>query len=365
MSSVINKLGMLLFKVDGLLKLGRFLLSSKREKSRQPSLNYAGMFPINKNRQFGGAVKLLQLGKEFPPSEQNGNILYLITSCLPPGAISWAQRAKKIGIPFVLNQNGVAYPAWANSDTIRRLNDRNKSLIELADYIIYQSDFCKSSCEEWISKSKVQNSIIYNPVDLDLFKLKRNSPNFHILLMGSHSQSERVMLPLQMIAYAKAQGYTWSLKIAGKFFWKNAKSEIFSFIAEHNLENQVVIHGAYSQNEAPSLYQDARVLLHLQDKDASPTVPLEAMACGTRVLGIRSGGMPELVPEKLGHLMKVPNSWNQYNYPLLSDLFEQMRKQLAFTGLETELRNHVEINFSSKIFLNRHKEIFSSLLGKF
>ena len=60
----------------------------------------------------GGIVKVQSLEREFPNTPFAFNVLYLVSSNLPAGAVTLARWAKRKGALVVLNQNGVAYPGW-------------------------------------------------------------------------------------------------------------------------------------------------------------------------------------------------------------------------------------------------------------
>lgn len=304
----------------------------------------------------GGAVKLTYLARRFPESGTHGDVLYLVSSALPRGALGWARAAKAKGIRVVVNQNGVAFPAWAEADRLEETNGRFRALLELADHVVYQSEFCRRSCEKWVRARVARSSVVYNPVDTEQFRAEVGERRFDLLLAGSSTQRERVRRPLEALALAKEKGLFWRMRIAGPIHFPEV--ELRSWISELGIADRVQVSGAYSQAEAPEIYGSARVLIHLQDKDASPTVPLEAMACGLPVVGIASGGMPELVPSSLGALLPVPESWDRFEYPSVKAVFEAVREVLARADAGPALRTHVGSKFSLSAFVRKHEEIF-------
>ena len=54
------------------------------------------------------------------------------------------------GAALLLNQNGVAYPGWAGAKT-EQLNRRNRSVLEAADHVLYQSEFCRRSADAFVA----------------------------------------------------------------------------------------------------------------------------------------------------------------------------------------------------------------------
>src|SRR5690606_26005669 len=100
----------------------------------------------------GGKVKLLHLQEKFTCEVSRANIIYLVSSALPEAAEAYVSWAKLHGAKFVWNQNGVAYPAWAGAES-ERFNVRMRRLRRMADYIVYQSDFCKVCADKFLGPS--------------------------------------------------------------------------------------------------------------------------------------------------------------------------------------------------------------------
>ena len=79
-----------------------------------PAVHYGGVLPrapgaiVN-----GGKVKLTHLDRIYPEQLRRYNLLYLVSSAIPPHALDLVRFAKRRGARLVWNQNGVAYPAWA------------------------------------------------------------------------------------------------------------------------------------------------------------------------------------------------------------------------------------------------------------
>ncbi|MBE3139887.1 MAG: hypothetical protein IMZ53_04795, partial [Thermoplasmata archaeon] len=113
----------------------------------------------------GGRVKMTYLAEVFPHSYPSANILYTVSSVAYPKIVA---RAKQKKLKIIVNQNGVAYPAWHGSGW-ENTNQLLKATIEQADYIVYQSRFCQVSAERFLSPPNVPSEVIYNPVDTRLF----------------------------------------------------------------------------------------------------------------------------------------------------------------------------------------------------
>lgn len=326
-------------------------------------LSYGGMAPAEGEKVSGGRVKLRILCSRYRSHHYRANTLYLISSALPKGALVWVRAARARGMRVVLNQNGVAFPAWASPEEISRVNERNRRILEQADLVLFQSRFCEAACERWIARTPAKKEIVYNSVDTNLFCRTRLPESGHLLALGSHAQKERVLLPLQVLALARARGHDWRLTIAGPFHWPGAQAEVLSFVEKHGLQSFVEFPGRYSQADAVRLLNQSAVLLHLQDKDASPTTPLEALACETPVIGLRSGGMPELVDNDCGRLLPVGESWDRYYYPGADALLGAIEEVLPIRDtLGKNGRHRMEEIFSKEKFLQLHEAAFTKHL---
>lgn len=96
----------------------------------------------------GGMVKFQRLQAAFPHRPRDFNLLYLGSSSLPTDERTVIGLAQRRGAPVVVNQNGVAYPAWAGSET-ERLNARLRNVLQAATHVVYQGDFCKQAADDF------------------------------------------------------------------------------------------------------------------------------------------------------------------------------------------------------------------------
>jgi glycosyltransferase involved in cell wall biosynthesis len=329
-------------------------------------LNYGGVLIQHSNGiVHGGKVKLMQLNERFPESSDCFNILYLVSSAFPSYALELVDWAKRHGAKFIWNQNGVAYPAWAG-ESYESTNKVMKKLIHSSDYVIYQSEFCRQSADRYLGEIDRPWKIIYNGVDTDVFspsKIPLPLNPWVLLTTGSHRQSDKIDLVLTSIALIKQNGTDVRLIIAGRLDWNDAEKEIRFLIGKHGLQNEVVLLSPFTQNQAPEIYRQAHAFLHIQYKDASPTVILEAMACGLPIIGSKSGGMPELVGKEGGILIDVLESWDQIHYPSPERIADAVN--YIFSDLPVwrqKARQRAIRCFDKKSWIDRHGEIFQTIL---
>ncbi len=316
-------------------------------------LNLSGVIPPKGSSKIihGGKVKLLALRERFGDSWKHFNIAYFVSSGLPFAPNLWIKIYKFFGIKIVWNQNGTAYPALYPEKNVRRVNGL-MSPIHLADYVIYQTEFTKHSADKFLGKYKGALSVLINPVDTKHFKPKENvNDKFTILMSGHHFESvERMEVSIGAVRKIRESGIDAKLLVIGKT--ENCPKETWT--------EEV---GSYTQEEAPSLYQRAHMLLHLKYLDPCPTIVLEALASGLPVVGQKNGGMPELVDEKSGVLIPVVEDFNNLHYPSIDEVVEAISyvKENLDNFSQTARQSAVEM-FDKKIWLKKHEEIFNKLL---
>lgn len=328
-------------------------------------LNYAGgLSPDQDGVVHGGRVKLIHLAGKFPEHAGRCNILYLVSSAVPQYAEILIKHIKDRGGRVVWNQNGVAYPAW-DRDNYKTTNSRLACLLHMADYVVYQSVFCRHSADRYLGKAKVPSLVLYNPVDTEQFTPSDNPISLDIwqlLVTGTHLQPDRVLLILKTLAELKKSGQNAKLVIAGRLAWPDGEKETFDTIKKLRLTEDVELTGSYTQDQAPEIYRAAHILFHIKYKDPCPTVPIEAMSCGVPIIGSLSGGMPELVSNEGGVLLEVPDVWDKMCYPEPEEMVKAVVNIMSdHEGWRQKARQRAVSHFRKNHWLEQHRQIFTAV----
>ncbi len=316
----------------------------------------------------GGIVKLLDLARLFPDCRTDANILYLVSSSLPPYAPALVREAKKAGANVILNQNGVAYPAW-DGPAYDVTNRPLRKVLEQADHVFYQSAFCKLSADRYLGPAKNGCEILHNAVDTSIFHprpVPRTSNSIMLLVAGSHCLFYRIESALKTLALLRAEGVEARLMIAGRFAWRpradEAQRELDTAARELKVAPWVEVVGPYSQTEAVNLFQRADILLHTQVNDSCPRLVLEAMACGVPVVYSASGGTPELVGDAAGRGISTPLDWEHLRLPEATDLAKAVLAVMAdHQAYAQGARKLAVTRFDVKPWCDRHRHVFSRL----
>lgn len=357
-----------LVRLPARLRYRRELAARKVAVAKEtPVLSYGGALPREPGAFVaGGRVKLTHLDRAFPERE-DFNLLYLVSSAVPPHALDLVRWAKERGAKFVWNQNGVAFPAWAGT----RLAETNEPMAVLrreADFVVNQSEFCRVSAERFLGPSAAPSCVLFNPVDLAEFTpAPAQGPVecWHLLAAGTHYQPARVLGPIEALRHLRDTGCPARLTVAGALRWPDAEAEVHAAIDHLELRDAVTLRPAFLQSEAVALYRSAHVLLHPKYHDPCPTVVIEALACGVPVIGSRSGGLPELVGEDGGELIEVPLSWEQAATPSPQEMASAVMKVILNWPVRSRTaRARAERLFDETRWVTEHRAIFEKLIAR-
>ena len=331
-----------------------------------PVLSYGAALPPKAGALVqGGRVKLTHLDRVFPARADSFNVLYLVSSAIPPHALELVRFAQERGVKFVWNQNGVAYPAWAGPFTAD-VNDPMRALLLAADYVVYQSAFCRASADRLLGRAVCPSEVLFNPVDTALFSPAQTPPllaELRLLAMGTHTYADRVLVTLRCLAELRRTGRAARLTIAGPMQWAGADEEVRRTISGFSLREHVTLRPAFSQSEAAEMCRAHHVLLHPKYMDPCPTVVIEALASGLPVVGPASGGLPELVDAGSGRLLPVPEDWECVHSPDPGAMASAVGEIAAdWQSFSTRARQRALALFRAEPWVARHGEIFEQLL---
>lgn len=327
-------------------------LSRGQASSRRTNMNLSGVLPPPGKIIHGGKVKLLHIRERFGDSWKHFNTAYFASSGLPFAPAIWLRLYKLFGIKTVWNQNGFAYPAIYPGKVVNRVNGLMKPL-HLAHFVVFQTEFTKHCSDKFIGPFKGQYEIIINPIDTTKFAPRETSLPLEplvIIMSGNHFESgERMKISLEAIKKVREQ---MSVKLI--------------LIGQPDFEVQedwIEKTGPFTQQEAPSLYRQAHILLHMKYLDPCPTVVLEALATGLPVIGQGNGGMPELVNQESGILLPVSEDFNRLQYPEAEAVAEAIIRVRENLSQYSQAARAQALKFDKEIWLKKHEEIFNKLLS--
>jgi glycosyltransferase involved in cell wall biosynthesis len=312
--------------------------------------------PVPGEAVAGGTGKFQRLAQRFPNSPDDFSLLYLGSTWLPRDLRQLLWLARRRHIPVVVNQSGVAYPGWAGADT-DRINDPFRRALLAAEHVLYQSEFCKLSADEWLGTPRGTWEVLYNAVDVDHFTPGAAPSSDPVLLLGGdQTQEYRLDAALRTLAHLPEA----RLIVTGRLV-----SDPQTLLRELGIADRVEFAGRYTQSEAPALFRRAHLLLHTKVKDPCPTSVVEAMACGLPVVYAASGGTVELVGDEAGIGVAHLESWDRDEAPGPEAFADAVRRVLADREryADAARRRAVE-RFSLGPWLDRHEAVFTDVVPR-
>lgn len=332
-------------------------------------MSYGQPVPGEHETAVGGIVKLQHLARVFPEAWPRFNVMYLVTSRLPLASVVRADWARRKGARLVINQNGVAYPGW-HGPGWEAVNAEMTSLLARADYVFYQSEFCRASADRFAGPPRGAWEILHNSVDTLRF-LPRPKPGgrpLTLLLGGSQDQWYRLDSAVRTLGVLVRRGIDAELLVTGRLRWTSdstaARGEADALVSSLGLSDRVTFLGPYTQADAPAIFCRADIVLHTKYNDPCPTVVIEALACGRPVVFSRSGGVPELVGEEAGVGIEAEVTWDREIVPAPEALAEavcRVRGDLATFAAAARAR--AVDRYDVQQWLARHREILERLVA--
>jgi glycosyltransferase involved in cell wall biosynthesis len=302
----------------------------------------------------GGTAKFQRLAARFPNRPTDFTLLYLGSTWLPRDlrALLWLVHRRRN--PAVVNQSGVAYPGWAGDET-DEINSSFRRALLGADHVIYQSEFCKRSADEFLGEPRGSWEVLYNAVDVDHFTPAMQSPGDGpvLLLAGDQTQSYRLELALRTLALIPDA----RLLVTGRLV-----SSPDPLLDDLGLRGRVEFVGRYAQRDAPDVFRRAHVLLHTKVKDPCPSAVIEAMACGLPVVYAASGGTVELVGDEAGVGVAHPDGWERDEPPLPEALASAVKQVLGNVQQYAAAARRRAERFALGPWLERHAALFDELV---
>lgn len=310
----------------------------------------------------GGAVKYRHLNAIFPHAGRVFNILYAVSSSHTPQMLALARRAKCQGIPFVWNQNGTYFPLAYPSNVVEQGNRQMAELLHLADRVLYQSEFCRFAADHFLGSRTQGAEILYNAVNMSAFKPPASRPAaFTLAICGSHHDPYRLPLAVQTLAVVRRTIRDARLYIAGRASSDQLR-EVCGLASTAGVADAVDISGPYRQEDAPSVYGAAHVLLHTKYADPCPSVVIEAMGCGLPIVYSKTGGTPELVGEEAGYGVPGELDWYTPRPPSAEDMAEGVCVVAErLKSYSSAARERAVEKFDLKPWLERHRQVFEML----
>jgi glycosyltransferase involved in cell wall biosynthesis len=316
----------------------------------------------------GGAVMLTYLTERFPATFPAASILYGVSSVYHPDAMAIVKSARRAGVRFVLNQNGVYYPAWFGAEW-KEYNRPLARLLQSADFVVYQSDFCRRCADQFLGPAPHGSTVLFNPVDLQRFQPGVAGRRRPVLLCAAADaqRRDRVEVAVETLGQLVQRGVDIEMLVAGYNADRPGDAQIMAQLTEQAYalripEKRLRFHPRYARIAAPSVFAQADILLHPVYNDPSPNFVGEALAAGLPVVYSATGGTPEIVGPSAGIGIPAPESWERMHPPTAAQLVEAVLQVVdRLPNYALAARTRAEEALDLFVYLDAHARIFAEL----
>jgi len=207
-------------------------------------------------------------------------------------------RCKREGIPIIQRLGGLNWahhflPVGLRGFMLAEIRNLMMRLVRahLADAVVYQSRYAQQIWEQKYGRARVLTTVIYNGVDLALFHPDgpRYESRASICLISVEGAlgNDPWLIPVQIAQQLIGQGKDVELLMFGApAFGVEAKLASYPFVS---------FKGAVPNRDLPQFYRTANAYVSTDVIAWCPNSVIEALACGTPVVGFRAGALPEML----------------------------------------------------------------------
>lgn len=193
--------------------------------------------------------------------------------------------------------------------------------------------------------------IIPNGIDCNLFSPK----SIEELRIKHCITSEKVVLAVAPDLFDGRKGGEFVLELASELINESIKFILIGSGKNKGVESCNVIQLPKTENqlELAKYYSLADCFIICSKSENFPTVCLEALACGTPIVGFGTGGTPETAPNDLGLFVEYGN------ISLLKLAVLKMIEQKSI--LTSKCRSYALENYTSESMANKYKLLYNNL----
>jgi len=217
--------------------------------------------------------------------------------------VNWVQRVRWSGLRYSLRaEYGNALLAFIRNN--------------IADRVVYQSEFIRSWWEDWYGVARVPGYVILNGVDLDTYApVGQNTPFPYRGQAGHFAISSYPPYRLLVVEGSLAGGLDTGLRAAVQLAEILAENFSVELTIAGKVDERTKAHlkkeskipleflGVIPREQIPELMRSSHLLFSAEINPPCPNSVIEALACGLPVVGFDSGSLRELVGEDAGRLV--------------------------------------------------------------
>lgn len=220
---------------------------------------------------------------------------------------------RTVGITTIHDLTWKIYPEYHTNDIVKAHERKLKRTIDNKDIIIVDSNNTRNDLLKYYPETKENNKMytIYLGVS-DRFKpitekksIKRILKKYHVdypkkylLYVGAIEPRKNLDIALKVFSeLIKDKKYRdFEFLIVGRAGWKN--EQIFQLIEDLKLKEKVKFTGYVNDEDLLYFYNSAEVFVYLSKYEGFGLPPLEAAACGTKIIAGNNSSIKEIIDKR-------------------------------------------------------------------
>ena len=272
------------------------------------------------------------------------------------------------GVPIIVRMQGAhfVYFSISGRKVSRAAAFFEKRTLRMADHLVAVSDHIRRETLARAGLTHRKCDLIYNAVDMDLFKPDpgvEREPG-RILFVGRLSETKGApklfkALPFIFQAYPSAK-----LRFIGKnpieASGEPASKALLESLPEE-FRSRVEICGEMSREKLPAEYQRAAVAVFPSLVDANPFAVLEGMSCAAPTVFMNSGPGPETLEHGVeGYLCDTREPME-----IANAIIKMLQNPERAREMGQAARERVQRQFSIKYFLDTNEKYFQGCIRQY
>ncbi|MBI4981960.1 MAG: glycosyltransferase family 4 protein [Candidatus Omnitrophica bacterium] len=185
-----------------------------------------------------------------------------------------------------------------------------KLVLKVADKVITVSNFSKKEIIKILNVPEEKIDVIYNPIGDNFLnflpdnnkneevRVKYGLPDKYFLYVGNffaHKNVQGLIMAYKILPKELLEGY--NLVLVGK---KDVNlRKIQNLISSLGLEERIKVIDFVCDNDIPYIYHGASLFIYPSFYEGFGYPPLEALACGTKVISSDAASLPEVLKDKV------------------------------------------------------------------
>ncbi len=276
----------------------------------------------------------------FKSNQTNGIWLPLIASILFKKKLLF--RCGYIWLNFLnLRKSKYIKKVFVKILTVISAKKANKIIVTNLKDKIYLSDLLK------IDNNKI--NVVPNYVNTNIFKSNGKYKKKDLLFIGRPTKQKNLFLLLKSLINLR-----YNLTVVGE---NNYNKKVYEFIKLNNLNVNFI--GIIKNSELADLYRSHKLYIICSSFEGSPKTLLEAMSCGTVVIGTNVEGINNIINDRVNGFLINQNSHELHEKikELMSN--NEIRSKISINAEDMIMKNY-SLNVASTKEFNVYKKILDS-----